>query len=159
MTETQGVHTRPEHPSRPRISPHLFVAGAQDALAFYCTVFGAVERVRVREPDGRIGHAQLTVGDSLIMLAEEFPEHDMRGPRSVGGTPVAVSIHVDDVDEVFDRALAAGARTVLPVSDQLYGDRVGMLEDPFGHRWMVATRVEEVSLDELSERMPGAVQI
>lgn len=127
-----------------------------EAIEFYRTVFGATVRLRMCEPDGRVGHVQLEVGDSLIMLAEEFPEHDMRGPKSVGGTPVAISIYMDDVDEVFELALAAGARVVLPVSDQLYGDRVGMLEDPFGHRWIVATPVEDVPLDELTRRMAAS---
>jgi PhnB protein len=139
--------------SYPRVSPFLFVAGAAAALDFYRGVFEATERFRVREPDGRIGHAELQIGDSVILLADEFPEHDAPGPKSVGGTPVAIHVHVDDVDEVFHRALTAGSRPLRAVADESYGDRVGMFEDPFGHRWMVATRIERVPLAEIISRV------
>jgi PhnB protein len=141
--------------SYPGVSPFLFVAGADAAIDFYRGVFGATERIRVRETDGRIGHAELQIGDSVVMLADEFPEHGAPGPRSVGGTPVAISVHVDDVDEVFQRALAGGSRALRPVADEVYGDRVGMFEDPFGHRWMVATRIERVPVDEIVRRATG----
>ncbi|MDI3419569.1 VOC family protein [Streptomyces luteolus] len=156
MTDDSKVKTGPVPEGYPRVSPHLFVAGAETAIEFYRAVFGATERMRIREPDGRIGHAELRIGDSLIMLAEEFPEYDAPGPRSVGGTPVAISVHVDDVDEVFDRALAARARPLRPVVDEIYGDRVGMFEDPFGHRWMVATHVEDVPLEEIARRVAAS---
>lgn len=138
--------------SYPSVSPFLFVAGAEAALDFYRGVFGATERFRVREPDGRIGHAELQIGDSVVLLADEFPEHNAPGPKSVGGTPVAIHVHVDDVDDVFNRALAGGARSLRAVADESYGDRVGMFEDPFGHRWMVATRIERVPPDEIIRR-------
>jgi PhnB protein len=136
----------------PSVSPFLFVAGADAAVDFYRAVFGATERIRVHEPDGRIGHAELRIGDSVVMLADEFPEHGAPGPRSVGGTPVAVSVHVDDVDAVFRRALAAGSRALREVADEAYGDRVGMFEDPFGHRWMVSTHIERLPVDEIIRR-------
>lgn len=142
--------------SYPRVSPFLFVAGAEAAIDFYRGVFDATERIRVREPDGRIGHAELQIGDSVVMLADEFPDHDAPGPRSVGGTPVAISVYVDDVDEVFHRALAGGSRSLREIADEDYGDRVGMFEDPFGHRWMVATRVERVPPGEIIRRMSAA---
>ncbi|MFI0899071.1 VOC family protein [Streptomyces sp. NPDC020983] len=136
----------------PSVSPFLFIAGADTAIDFYRGVFDATERIRVLEPDGRIGHAELQIGDSVVMLADEFPEHGAPGPRSVGGTPVAISVHVDDVDEVFHRALAGGSRALREVADETYGDRVGMFEDPFGHRWMVSTHIERLPVDEIIRR-------
>lgn len=156
MTADPDVNMSPMPQSYPRLSPYLFVAGAEAAIEFYCAVFEATERMRMPEPDGRIGHAELQVGDCLIMLSEEFVEHDVPGPRSVGGTPVALSIRVDDVDEVFSHAVAAGARSLRPVADQIYGDRVGMFEDPFGHRWIVSTHVEDVPLEEITRRAAAA---
>lgn len=146
MTEQSSVL------SYPTVSPFLFVAGADAAIDFYRAVFDATERIRVREPDGRIGHAELQIGDSVVMFADEFPEHGVPGPRSVGGTPVAISVHVADVDEVFRRALAAGSRCLRALADEAYGDRVGMFEDPFGHRWMVATHLERLCVDEIIRR-------
>lgn len=144
--------------SYPTVSPFLFVAGADTAIDFYRSVFGATERMRVPEADGRIGHAELRIGDSVVMLADEFPEHGALGPASVGGTPVAISVYVDDVDEVFRRALAVGSRSLRDIVDESYGDRVGMFEDPFGHRWMVATRVEDLTVAEIVRRASGAHQ-
>ena len=104
-------------------------------------------------PGGKIGHAELEIGDSLIMLADEDVERDIRGPKAVGGTPVTMSVYVEDVDDVFERALNAGATALSPVEDQFYGDRSGQFEDPFGHRWNVATHVEDVSPDEMARRV------
>lgn len=139
-----------------RVTPYLIVDGAAAAIDFYASVFGATERMRMDAPEGRIGHAELEIGDSVIMLADEHPEMNARGPRSVGGTPVSLHMYVEDVDGVFERAVEAGAKSVRPVEDQFYGDRLGSFEDPFGHHWSVATHVEDVSPDEMSKRMAEA---
>ena len=136
----------------PRVTPYLHVDGATRAIEFYSTVFGATERMRMAAPGGRIGHAELQIGDSVIMLADEFPDMNVRGPKTIGGTPVTVMVYVEDVDQVFNRALKAGAREIRPVMDQFYGDRSGEFEDPFGHRWNVATHVEDVPPDEMAKR-------
>jgi PhnB protein len=138
----------------PRVTPYLHVDGASAAIEFYTLVLGATERMRMPgdAPD-KIGHAELQVGDSVIMLADEFPDMGAMGPKSVGGSPVTILVYVDDVDAVFDRALAAGARAIEEPTDQFYGDRAGQFEDPFGHRWSVATHVEDVSADEMQRRM------
>jgi PhnB protein len=136
----------------PRVTPYLCVDGASAAIEFYTTVLGATERMRIPAPGGRIGHAELQIGDSLIMLADEHPEIDVRGPRSIGGTPVTLSLYVEDVDRVFERALKAGSRALHAVEDKFYGDRSGQFEDPFGHRWNVATHIEDVPPDEMARR-------
>ena len=141
----------------PRLSPYLAVAGAAEAIEFYVKVFGATERMRLAGPDGRIGHAELEFGDSLLMLADEFPDMDARGPKSVGGTPVTISLYVEDVDQVFERALEAGAKELRAVEDQFYGDRSGQFEDPFGHHWSVATHVEDVPPEEMEQRAAAAM--
>jgi PhnB protein len=144
--------TSPVPEGYPRVVPYLIVDGAAEAIEFYKTVLGADERMRMPGPDGRIGHAELTVGDSVIMLADESPQMGARGPRSIGGTPVTVMAYVDDVDVAFQRALAAGANSTREVEDRFYGDRSGQLEDPWGHRWDLATHVEDVSPEEMSKR-------
>jgi PhnB protein len=136
----------------PRVSPYLAIDGAEEAIKFYTDVFGAEERGRMPGPDGRIGHAELQVGDSLIMLADEFPDMGVLGPRAVGGSPVTISIYVEDVDKVFSRAESRGAKVLRPVKDEFYGDRAGRFEDPFGHHWSVATHVEDVSPEEMAKR-------
>ena len=136
----------------PRVSPYLSVDGGSAAIDFYREVFGASERVRMHAPDGRVGHAELQIGDSLIMLSDESPEMGQLGPRTVGGSPVTISVYVEDVDDVFDRAVKAGATALRPVEDQFYGDRSGQFEDPFGHRWSVATHVEDVDPEEMGKR-------
>jgi len=136
----------------PRVTPYLHVDGASKAIEFYRTVFGAKERMRMAAPDGRIGHAELEIGNSMIMLADEHPEMHVLGPKSVGGTPVTVLVYVEDVDRAFERALKAGAKELRPVENQFYGDRSGQFEDPFGHHWNVATHVEDVSPDEMAKR-------
>ncbi len=140
----------------PRVTPYLIVDGGAAAIDFYASVLGATERMRMDAPEGRIGHAELEIGDSVIMLADEHPEVNARGPRSIGGTPVSLHMYVEDVDSVFERAIEAGAKPVRPVEDQFYGDRLGSFEDPFGHHWSVATHVEDVSADEMSKRMADA---
>ena len=136
----------------PRVTPYLHVDGATRAIEFYSTVFGATERMRMPAPGGRIGHAELQIGDSVIMLADEFPDMNVLGPKAIGGTPVTVMVYVEDVDQVFSRAIKAGAKEIRTVMDQFYGDRSGEFEDPFGHRWNVATHVEDVPPDEMAKR-------
>ena len=136
----------------PRVTPYLAVDGASAAIEFYKKVFGAQERMRMPGPDGKIGHAELNFGDSLIMLADEFPDMEHRSPKSLGGTPVTISVYVDNVDDVFERAVEEGATELRAVENQFYGDRSGQFEDPFGHRWSVATHVEDVPAEELEKR-------
>ncbi len=116
----------------PRVTPYLHVNGAAAAIDFYTDILGAEERMRMPAPEGKIGHAELQIGESIIMLADEFPDMDVRGPKSIGGTPVTLHVYVEDVDAVFDAALAAGATSVRAVENQFYGDRTGQFEDPFG---------------------------
>lgn len=140
----------------PQVTPYLSVPDASAAIDFYTQVFGGTERVRMPEPDGRIGHAEVQIGTSLIMLADEHPEIDFRSPKAVGGTPVTISVYVEDVDKVFDVAVQAGAKALSKVEDQFYGDRSGQFEDPFGHRWSVATHVEDVPPEEMAKRAEAA---
>jgi len=141
----------------PRVTPYLIVDGAGAAIDFYCSVLGATERVRMPGPDGRIGHAELQLGDSMIMLADENAQMDVRGPRAIGGTPVSLHVYVEDSDAVFERAVQAGARALRAVEDRFYGDRSGQFEDPFGHRWDVSTHVEDVPPEEMSKRAAAAM--
>jgi PhnB protein len=134
------------------VTPYLIVDGGTKALAFYAHVFGAVERMRIDGAGGKIGHAEFTIGDSFVMLADEHPEVDALCPTTVGGTPVTLHVYVDDVDAVVAKAVAAGARLTRPVADQFYGDRVGGITDPFGHRWSVATHKEDLTNEELQRR-------
>jgi PhnB protein len=140
----------------PRVTPYLIVDGAGAAIDFYRSVFGATERGRMPAPGDKIGHAELEIGDSLVMLADESPEMGAAGPRSVGGTPVTLLVYVEDVDSVFDRAVQAGAKPLAAVEDKFYGDRSGQFEDPFGHRWSVASHVEDVPPDEMTKRMEAS---
>jgi PhnB protein len=141
----------------PQVTPYLIVDGANAAIEFYRNVFGARERMRMPAPEGRVGHAELEFGNSLVMLADEFPDMGVRSPKATGGTPVTLSVYVEDVDAVFDAAVAAGATALRPVEDQFYGDRNGQFEDPFGHRWSVATHVEDVPPDEMEKRAAEAM--
>jgi PhnB protein len=136
----------------PRVTPYLSVDGAEKAIAFYRDILGAEERVRMGGPDGKIGHAELAIGGSMIMLADFFPDMSAPTPSQLGGSPVTLMVYVADVDDVFARALKAGAKEIAPVQDQFYGDRSGQFEDPFGHRWNVASHVEDVSAEEMAKR-------
>ena len=138
----------------PRVIPYLTVSGAAQAIDFYCKVLGATERMRMPGdgPD-KIGHAELELGDAVIMLADEFPDMGSLSPKTIGGTPVSVMVYVEDVDAVFEQAISNGATELRPVEDQFYGDRLGQFEDPFGHRWAVASHVEDVSPEEMERRM------
>jgi PhnB protein len=136
----------------PQVMPYLIVDGASEAIEFYKTVLGATERMRMDGPDGRIGHAELQVGDAVIMLADENPSMGIEGPRSIGGTPVTIHVYVEDADATFERAVQGGAEPLRAVEDQFYGDRSGQFEDPYGHRWNVATHVEDVPEEEMQRR-------
>jgi PhnB protein len=133
------------------------VDGAGAAIDFYCSVLGAQESLRMPAPDGRIGHAELRLGDSMIMLADENAQMEVRGPRAIGGTPVSLHVYVEDSDAVFERAVQAGAKSLRAVEDRFYGDRSGQFEDPFGHRWDVSTHVEDVPAEEMSKRAAAAM--
>ncbi|HVM01735.1 MAG TPA: VOC family protein [Acidimicrobiales bacterium] len=141
----------------PAVIPYLSVDGAEAAIEFYVKVLGAKERMRMPAPGGRIGHAELQVGDSVVMLSDAFPEMGHRTPKELGGSPVGIAVYVEDVDAVFERAVAAGATAVRPVEDQFYGDRTGSFDDPFGHRWSVSTHVEDVPPDEMARRAAQAM--
>ena len=134
------------------ITPYLIIKGAAAAIDYYKKVFGAKERMRMDSPGGTIGHAELEIGDSVIMLADESPEMGHRSPKTVGGSPVSVVLYVENVDTVFKRGLDAGGKQVRPVENQFYGDRMGSLEDPFGHIWTVGTHVEDVTPAEMQRR-------
>jgi PhnB protein len=136
----------------PQVTPYLIVDGATAAIEFYGKVLGATERMRMGGPDGRVGHAELQLGSGVVMLADEFPDMEQKSPKTLGGSPVTVSVYVEDVDAVFARALAEGATEVRGVADQFYGDRTGQFRDPFGHLWSVATHVEDVPPDEMARR-------
>jgi PhnB protein len=133
-------------------TPYLIVNNAAAAIDFYKRAFGATELVRMDMPGGRIGHAEIKIGDSPIMLADEFPEMNARGPHAIGGTPVSIMLYVDDVDAIVKRAETAGAKITRPVEDMFYGDRTGGLEDPFGHHWHIATHKEDVPAEEMARR-------
>ena len=137
----------------PRLSPYLAVAGAAEAIDFYTKVFGAEARNRMPGPDGKIVHSELVVGDSLLMLADEFPEYGNLSPKSVGGSPVTINLYVEDCDDTFNRAVELGAEAVRPPKDEFYGERSAMVVDPFGHRWNFAQHVEDVSPEEMERRI------
>jgi len=141
----------------PQVIPYLYVDGAAAAIDFYGNVLGTKERMRMGGPDGKVGHAELELGDSVIMLADEFPEMGARSPKSVGGSPVTISLYLEDVDGVFKKAIAEGATELRPPTDQFYGDRTAQFEDPWGHRWNVATHVEDVPRDEMEKRAAQAM--
>jgi PhnB protein len=134
------------------LTPYLIVNGAARAIDFYKTAFAATERMRLGAPGGKVGHAELSIGNSVVMLADEHPEMGALAPSSVGGTPIGLHLYVDDVDAVVARAIAAGAKPVHPVENKFYGDRLGTIEDPFGHKWYVSTHIEDVPPDEIARR-------
>ena len=134
------------------VTPYLVVTGAADAIEFYKKVFGATEVIRFPSPGGRIGHAEIRIGDSTVMLADDNPNMGYKGPKAFGGSPISLLVYVPDVDKTVDRAVAAGAKLTRPVADQFYGDRTGGVEDPFGHHWYVATHIEDVSPEEMRKR-------
>ena len=137
-----GMHT---------VTPHLICAGAADAIEFYMKAFNAVEMGRLAGPQGKLLHGAIRIGDSTVMLVDEFPEWGSLGPKSLKGSPVAMHVYVEDVDAFVARATAAGAKITMPLQDMFWGDRYCKLEDPFGHQWSVATHVRDVSRDEMQE--------
>jgi PhnB protein len=141
----------------PRVSPHLSIAGAAAAIDFYARVLGATERMRMAMPDGTIAHAEIHIGGSIVMIGEEVPGRSEPSPKTLGGSPVSLYLYVENVDEVFDRAVQAGAQGVQPPTDQFYGDRGAIFDDPFGHRWNIATRIENLSLEEMQRRAAAAM--
>ena len=140
------------------VTPYLIVADGAGAIAFYQQAFAASLRLRLDRPDGKIGHAELVIGDSVIMLADEYPPLAARGPAAYGGSPVGLHLYVEDADAVTARAVAAGARLVHPVEDKFYGDRLAEIEDPFGHRWYISTHIEDVSPEEIGRRAEKTMQ-
>ncbi len=145
----EGYHT---------VTPYLIVKGAARALEFYEKAFNAKELFRLDGPGGTVGHAEIQLGDSRIMLADEFPDMGARGPETLGGSPVGLMIYVEDVDALFKQALAAGGKQERPVEDKFYGDRAGTLRDPFGHQWTLATHKEDVSDEEMKRRMEAEMK-
>ena len=135
------------------VTPHLVCAGAAKAIEFYRKAFGAEEQSRMPGPDGRLMHAAVKIGDSVVMLADEMPEWGSLGPASLKGSPVTIHLYVDDADKFVERAVKAGAKVTMPVAEQFWGDRYGKLEDPFGHHWSVGTHVRDVSREEMDEAM------
>ena len=140
------------------VTPYLVVKGASRALDFYKQAFGATELLRMDGPDGSVGHAEIKIGDSPVMLADEHPTMGFRSPQTLGGAGVSLMVYVENVDEVFPRAIAAGGKELRAVQDQFYGDRSGTLEDPFGHVWTVSTHKEDVPEDEMLRRSKELLQ-
>ena len=144
----EGFHT---------ITPHLVVSNGNEAIEFYKKAFGATELARSPGPDGKsLMHASLKIGDSIIMLNDEFPDWGMKGPESIGGTPVTIHLYVDDVDAWFERASRAGATETMPVMDAFWGDRYGKLTDPYGHHWSIATHKEDLTPEQIQKRSEAA---
>jgi PhnB protein len=140
------------------VTPYLIVRGAARALEFYKRAFGAVELVRMDGPDGKLGHAEIRIGDSHVMLADEFPEMGARSPHAYGGSAVNLLVYVEDVDATFRQAIAAGGTEVRPLRDQFYGDRSGTVSDPYGHVWIIATHKEDMPPEELRRRSEAELQ-
>ena len=133
-------------------TPYLIVNGAVRAIEFYKQAFGATEVMRIGAPGGKVGHAEIKIGDSHLMLADEHPEWDARSPQTIGGTPVGLALYFEDCDAVFNRAVSLGAKVLKPLQDQFYGDRSGTVADPFGHKWTIGTHKEDVSPQEIQKR-------
>ncbi|KVG35664.1 VOC family protein [Burkholderia ubonensis] len=138
------------------LTPHLICAGAADAIEFYRQAFNAVERVRLPAPNGKLMHACLTIGDSSLMLVDEMPEHGALGPKALKGTPVCLHLFVPDVDAAIAQAVAAGAKVTMPAADMFWGDRYGQVEDPFGHRWSLATHQRDLTPEQIRDAMASA---
>jgi len=139
-------------------TPYFIVSNAARAIDFYKAAFGATEKVRLTDPSGKVMHAEIRIGSSPLMIADEFPEMGYRSPQSLGGSPVSVLLYVEDVDKLFSQAVAAGGKEMMAVADQFDGDRRGTLTDPFGHVWLLATKKEEVSPEEMQKRFEAMMQ-
>jgi uncharacterized glyoxalase superfamily protein PhnB len=153
---TQSVNPIPE--GMHTVTPHLVCAGAGAAIDFYKKAFGATETARMPGPGGKLMHASIRIGDSAVMLVDEMPEWGSLGPKALKGSPVVIHLYVADVDAFTARAVAAGAKVTMPVADMFWGDRYGQLEDPFGHRWSVATHVRDVSAADMQRAMQNMSQ-
>lgn len=151
-----AVDFKPEHYHT--ITPYLCVKDAGEAIEFYKEVLGAVELFRIDGPGGTVAHAEIKIGDSLVMVSDEWPEYGYKGPHSYGGSPVGLMVYVPDVDERFAKAVAGGAVVKKPVADQFYGDRSGSFADPFGHVWTLGTHIEDVSPEEMRRRADAWTQ-
>jgi PhnB protein len=138
------------------VTPYLIIKGAADAIEYYKRAFGATELFRFPTPDGKVGHAEIKIGDSPIMLADEYPDMGYKGPQTLGGSPTSIMIYVEDVDTIFNQAVAEGATIKEALQDKFYGDRMGTIIDPFGHRWHIATHKEDVSVEEMQRRAKAA---
>jgi PhnB protein len=152
MTTPSSLAVKPIPDGYPVIAPYLAIRDAAKAIDFYKKAFGAKERMRLPDANGKVMHAEIDIGGGLIMLCDEFPEWGMLSPQKIGGSPIVLHVYVTDVDAIFKQAEAAGCTVVMPPKDQFYGDRSGRLTDPFGHIWSFATHVEEVSPDEMDRR-------
>ncbi len=139
------------------VTPYLVVHNAAEAIEFYKKALGAIELFRLPGPGGKVMHAEMKIGDSPIMLADEFPEMGAVSPKTVGGSSISLMVYVPNVDEVYNQAVQAGAKAARPVENQFYGDRSGLIEDPFGHKWSIATHVEDVSPEEIDRRFAAMV--
>jgi len=137
------------------VTPHLVCAGAAAAIDFYKAAFGATEAARMPGPDGKLMHAAVKIGDSYVMLVDEAPQHGMLGPKALNGTPVVIHLYVQDADALAAQAVAAGAKLIMPVTEMFWGDRYGQVEDPFGHRWSIATHVRDATPEEMAKAMGG----
>ena len=152
MTDKPSTKVEPIPKGYEGATPYLIIKGAAKALEFYSKAFGATEIMRVPAPEGKVGHAEIKIGNAIIMLADEFPVMNHRSPQSLGGTPVSIMIYVKDVDTFVSRATTAGAKVLQAVENKFYGDRSGTLEDPFGYHWHFSTHVEDVPPDEMAKR-------
>jgi PhnB protein len=139
------------------LTPYLTVRDAARAIDFYKKAFGAVERGVMKGPDGKVMHAELMIGDSILMLGDEFPEYGSISPEAIGGSASGLHIYVENVDTAFDRAVQAGASVEMPVADMFWGDRYGKLKDPFGHKWSIATHTADLSMEEMDKNMKVAM--
>ena len=135
------------------MTPYLIIDGAAKAIEFYTKAFGATELLRLPGPGGKLGHAEIKIGDSILMMADEMPEMGYRGPKALGGSPVGILLYVDDVARTFEKAVVAGAMVDRPIQDQFYGDRNGSVIDPFGYKWTISTHVEDVPPEEMQRRV------
>ena len=154
-TAARKKRVKPVPDNYPQVNVTLRLVGADEALKYYCHVFGGKVRMRLDMPDGRVGHSEIQVGKGLIMVSDEYPEMNMVGPITVGQVSVTLQIYVKDVDATVTRAVKAGAKMLRPVRDEFYGDRSATIEDPFGHVWMVQTHIEDVSKKEMARRLQG----
>jgi PhnB protein len=151
-------HVKPSPEGYHSVTPYLSIKDAARALEFYKQAFSAKEVMRMNGPDGRVSHAEIKIGDSIIMIAEENPQNELRSPQTLNGSTVSIFLYLDDVDPIFNKALSAGAKQIMPLADQFWGDRYGRLTDPFGHSWSLAQHIEDVSPEEMGKRAQEAAK-